>query len=321
VEWNGVPRERASGVCIFAPAPILTVTIERSADGGEALHVHAGGQGYWVARMVGLLGASVELCAPLGGETGDVLAHMLEDDHVTLRAVPVAAATGSYIHDRRSDERTEWWRAELGTLGRHEIDDLYTSTLASSLAQGVCVLTGTQLQASVLPASTYTRLAADLRANDVTVICDLRGELLGAALEGGVDLVKISHSELVEDGWTSGEEIEQLREGIERLRAAGADDVVVSRADGGALALLEDDLLEARAPEMHAVEPAGAGDSMTGALAFGRARGLGAHELLRLGAAAGAVNVTRHGLGTGDAEAIERLAANVEISQAGIGAA
>jgi 1-phosphofructokinase len=316
-----VPRERASGVCVFAPAPILTLTIERSSDGDEELHVHAGGQGYWVARMAGLLGGAVELCSPLGGETGDVLAHLLEDDHVTLRAVAVAAATGSYIHDRRSDQRKEWWRAELGTLGRHEVDDLYTSTLAASLAQGLCVLTGTHLQDSVLPASTYTRLAADLRANDVTVICDLRGELLRAALEGGVDLAKISHSELVEDGWAKGEDVEQLREGIERVRTAGATDVVVSRADGGALAPLDGDLLEARAPEMQAVEPAGAGDSMTAALAFGHTRGLDAHELLRLGAAAGAVNVTRHGLGTGHAEAIERLAANVDISRARVGAA
>jgi len=46
----------------------------------------------------------------------------------------------------------------------------------------------------------------------------------------------------------------------------------VSRAKGGALALLDGKTLEARAPQMTAVEAAGAGDSMTAALAYGRAK-------------------------------------------------
>jgi 1-phosphofructokinase len=256
----------------------------------------------------------VSLCVPLGGETGEVLSHLLQDEQLILHTVPVGAASGAYVHDRRSDQRHEWWRAPLGPLGRHEVDELYTDTLAAALERGVCVLTGTHRQGSVLPDSTYTRLASDLRANEVSVLCDLQGDPLRAALEGGIDLVKISHDELVEDGWATGDEVAEIVEGMRRLRDAGACEVVVSRAKGGALALLDGVVLEARAPEMTAVEPSGAGDSMTAAIAYGRSRGLDARELLRLGVAAGAVNVTRHGLGTGDADAIARLAATVDIS-------
>jgi 1-phosphofructokinase len=60
---------------------------------------------------------------------------------------------------------------------------------------------------------------------------------------------------------------------------------------------------------------------MTAALAYGYAMQLETHRLLRLALAAGAVNVARHGLGTGDAEAIERIAANVEITEVTMGAA
>ena len=70
-----------------------------------------------------------------------------------------------------------------------------------------------------------------------------------------------------------GDEVAEIVEGTQRLHDAGARDVVVSRAKGGALALLDGVVLEARAPEMTALEPSGAGDAVTAAIAYGRSRG------------------------------------------------
>src|SRR5689334_4888 len=114
------------GVCVFAPTPIVTVTIEARPDEGEELHLHAGGQGYWVARMVRVLGGAPVLCAPLGGETGAVLGHLIARSGIELRSVAATGSSGSYVHDRRGDERVEIWRARLSPLLRHETDDLYT---------------------------------------------------------------------------------------------------------------------------------------------------------------------------------------------------
>jgi 1-phosphofructokinase len=66
---------------------------------------------------------------------------------------------------------------------------------------------------------------------------------------------------------------------------------------------------------MEVVDHRGAGDSMTAALAVATARDLDATETLRLAAAAGAVNVTRHGLGSGRADAIAQLAENVVVTE------
>ena len=171
-------------------------------------------------------------------------------------------------------EREEWWQATLSPLGRHEVDDLYTATLAAALEAGVCVITGTHRQDAVLPEGTFTRLTADLRANDVMVLVDLQGEYLRETLAGGVHTVKVSEDELVEDGWAESAKDDAVLAGIERLIEEGATDVVVSRAEGGAVARLDGRPLRASGPEMTPIDQSGAGDSMTAALAFARASGL-----------------------------------------------
>ena len=55
---------------------------------------------------------------------------------------------------------------------------------------------------------------------------------------------------------------------------------------------------------------------MMGALAAALAAGRDWEDALRLGAAAGAANFLRHGLGTGSREVIEELAAQVQLRRA-----
>lgn len=61
--------QRSAGAFVFAPALFLTVTLERRGEDDE-LHLHAGGQGLWIARMLATLDIDVVLCGPFGGETG-----------------------------------------------------------------------------------------------------------------------------------------------------------------------------------------------------------------------------------------------------------
>ena len=90
---------------------------------------------------------------------------------------------------------------------------------------------------------------------------------------------------------------------MQKLLKEGASDVVVSRAEGGAIAIAGRPApARPPGPVMTAIDGSGAGDSMTAALAFAQASGLAPEETLKLAVAAGAMNVTRHGLGSGDAD-------------------
>ncbi|MEU6023597.1 PfkB family carbohydrate kinase [Micromonospora sp. NPDC047134] len=303
-------------VMVFAPTPLLTVTVDQPNDTPE-LHLHPGGQGVWQARMVLSLGVEVVLCTTLGGEIGQVLEPLLVSEGVELKVVARdSGGSGGYVHDRREGSRREIIDVPGQPLSRHELDELYNLALSEGLRAAVCVLSGPN-HPSLVPPDLYRRFAADLCANGSPVVVDLSGEHLTAVLDSGVFFLKVSHEELIADGRAAGEDQDQLITALYDLHTAGADNVLVSRADKPALTLLDGEVFEVRMPRLEAADPRGAGDSMTAGVAAVVARGGDIRTAIRTGAAAGALNVTRHGLGTGRLDSITGLVDRVELVPAG----
>jgi 1-phosphofructokinase len=295
---------------VFSPSPLLTITVEPGADRPE-VHLHAGGQGFWVARLAATLGADVVLCCALGGEPGRVLRALIEAERIELRAAVGGTLNGVYIHDRRSGTRVEVVSVDSKQLDRHATDELYGIALGAGLDADVTMVTGCQPPDLVSP-DVYRRLVSDLRANRKLVIADLTGPPLRATLQGGVELLRLSADELVRDQYADSESPADIAAGARRLHVAGARRVLISRGSAPAL-LIDDAQIELAPPAFEALDQRGAGDSMFAATGVGLARGMGMIDALRLGMAAGALNATRRGLGTGTRDEIERLAAHVAV--------
>jgi 1-phosphofructokinase len=275
-ELGGMSKQ----VLVFAPAPQLTVTVEQPADAVE-IHVHPGGQGIWQARMITELGPPVVMCAVVGGEIGQVLRALIAAEDIELRAVTREATSGGYVHDRRDGSRAEIAEVAGEPLNRHELDELYSLTLAAAMHAPVAVLSG-PADPSVLPAETYRRLAADLGGNGVKVVADLSGDHLAAVLKGEPYFVKVSHEELIADGRAKDDSEPELVAALHGLEVADAR---------------------------------GAGDSMTAGVAAVLAQGGDDATAVRTGAAAGALNVTRHGLGSGRVDAVRSLVDRVRLTR------
>lgn len=307
-------RVPAGRIAVFAPSPLLTVTIEPGSDRPE-VHLHAGGQGFWVARLAATLGAEVVLCCALGGEPGRVLKGLIEAEPLTLRGADARTPNGVYVHDRRSGQRHEIVSVDSHPFTRHASDELYGIALAAGLDADVILVTGCQ-PPDVIDADQYRRLVSDLRANGKLVIADLTGPPLRATLQGEVDLLRLSDEELVTESFAASVSAADLVDGAHRLQSAGARHVLVSR--GSAPALLIDGAggtaeVALVGPAFEALDRHGTGDSMFAATGVGLARGMSVVEALRLGTAAGALNATRRGLGTGTREEIEQLARHVQL--------
>jgi 1-phosphofructokinase len=265
--------------------------------------------------MAANLGVDVAFCCALGGEPGRVLRCLIGTERLTLRAANAATPNGVYVHDRRSGERVEVVSVESRPLERHAADELYGLALSAGLDADVTLITGCRPD-NVIDPDVYRRLCRDLHANGKSAIADLTGAALGAVLEGGVELLKLSAEELVWGHDAASSDPVDLVMAARELQSAGANHVLISR--GSAPALLVNDggssaQIELVPPVFEAQDHRGAGDSMFAATGVGLARGMSMIDALRLGMAAGALNATRRGLGTGTREEIERLAAHVTV--------
>ncbi len=303
----------AGKVAIFGPHPMLSTTIEAlTAEGGDDIHLHAAGQGVWVARMAAELGAEATLCGFIGGESGTVLRPLLEQLPIELRLVETAAATGAYIHDRRGGERVPVAQSASLPPSRHEIDDLFSIACAAALDADVLALCG-PYPGEALPLEIYGDLVADVRGNGTPVVVDLSPPRLDSALEGKPDLVKINDWELATYIEGPVDTPARMRAAIERLLDAGAGAAIVTRAEQPALVVRGEEAWELIPPRFERGAREGCGDSMMGGLAACMAAGLEWEETLRIGAAAGAANFLRHGLGSGDRAVVDDLAKRVEL--------
>jgi 1-phosphofructokinase len=303
-------------IAVLAPSVSISITIEPGPDADD-IHIHAGGQGIWVARMLRQLGARPVVVAPVGGESGRTLVGLTGEWGIDLQGIDTIGDTTSYVHDRRGGEREELARSGTRKLHRHEVDELYHRFLELALTAGRCVVTG-PIDEDLLPMDTFRRLGADLAANQVPVAADLHGAALTSFLEGGpIAVLKVSSGDLVEDGRLADDDRDD-DEAVAALTQELADDgverVVVSRGGAPIFARFPDGCFTATGPELQTVDTKGSGDSMTAALTLALVDGLAPQRALARGWAAGAANVTRHGLASAAIGLIDELAERAEVA-------
>ena len=165
----------------------------------------------------------------------------------------------------------------------------------------------------VLPAEAFERLSRDLTANGRLVLADLSGEPLTAALRGGVTFLKVSDEDLVADHRLGDRDLRSAVKAVRNLDAEGAVNVLISRSAEPALLLADEILFEVQSPHFAPVDEHGAGDSLFAGIGVAIGGGLSIEAAVKLGVAAGALNVARHGLGTGHMREVSRLAEEVRV--------
>ncbi len=300
-------------VALFAPHPLLTVTLELEGDDRQSIHFHAGGQGVWVAGMAHRIGVTPVLCGFIGGESGELLRPLVQrTTGARPHIVRTQSASGCYVTDRRSGQREVLAMKLSDPPSRHELDELVSLACAQGIASGWLVVTN-PLPGDALPLEVYRDLVADARAGGCRTLVDLSSPRLDAALEGEPDVVKINDWELAELVRGSVSTPELLLAGAQSLRERGARNAIVTRGELPAIVLRDDAVWRLTPPRFEHGFREGCGDAMMGALVAGCALGETFERAVVLGAAAGAANFLRRGLGHASREVVQQLTNTVSL--------
>jgi 1-phosphofructokinase len=260
------------------------------------------------------MGVAPVLCGLVGGESGRLLRGLLEDSISPgeLRLVEMVAASGCYVTDRRSGKRQIVAMTVSDPPTRHELDELFSLTCAEAIACGWLMVTN-PMPGGSLPLNVYGDLVADAKANGCRTLVDLSSPRMDSALRGEPDVAKLNDWELAEMVRGRVSEPDELLAAAGRLREIGAHSVIVTRGEQPALVLHEERAFALISPRLERGYREGCGDAMMGALAAAWAQGMSFEEAVRMGAAAGAANFLRQGLGGASGEVVRRLYGGVRL--------
>ena len=280
----------------------------------ESLREDVGGKGINVSRCLRALGAESTAAVILAGGAGRKCREYLEGAGIGVlcEEVPGETRTNLKIADPLRGENTDI--NEPGPEVPEEVLARLRERIAEKLCAGDTVILSGSLPRGA-DKGLYAAWCARFSACGARVILDADGEALRLGLAQKPWLIKPNHEELAALAGVDAEDPAALLRAGEALRAVGVGRVVISRGGAGAIFLTEEGSFSAEPLSVPVKSTVGAGDSMVAALAFAAERGLGAEETVRLAMAMGAASVMLPGTGAPDVETVERLAAEVSVTQ------
>jgi 6-phosphofructokinase 2 len=266
-----------------------------------------GGGGINVSRAIRKLGGDSVAVYPVGGPTGHLLQHLLEQEGLTLRAVPIGdwtrenfvileEATGQQFHfvmPGPTLQEAEWQQC-LNLLSTFSPVPAYI-VASGSLPPGV-------------PTDFYARVARIGRKCGARVIVDTSGDAFRAAVYEGVYLLKPNQYELSDlANCDLTDEAQQEAAAVELVHRGHGEAVVLSLGAAGVLLVTAAGCERLRAPTVPVVSKIGAGDSTVAGIVLSLARGMALRDAVLFGIATGAAAVMTPGTELCRREDVERL--------------
>jgi tagatose 6-phosphate kinase len=276
----------------------------------------AGGKGVNVARVLKALNERAVLTGFLGGRAGEFIKSELHREKIPFACTGIEGESRTCIILDDASTRAQTVINEAGPEIKadelNEFTDNYRRLLSTS---DLVVITGS------LSADTrhdvYAGLIQAAHASGRRVLLDTSSEPLRAGLGARPFLVKINQAEAGALLQFPVNDMDSAAEAARRLKAAGAENSMITLGRAGAVLNFASAEYRVTAPRVEARNSVGSGDAVMAGLAAGLRSGLAAEEMAGLGVAAGAANALR-GAGRVRAEEILRLKSGVKISRGGL---
>ncbi|MGD0133557.1 MAG: hexose kinase [Bryobacteraceae bacterium] len=307
---------------------ILTVTINPSVDRNievdrlvfeDRAYIlsrkdSAGGRGMNASRVLHSFGAKTLAIVTSGGVNGPRLEKLAAKSGFPVKTVPIhnEIRVNLTITDKqglaiRLNERgpkiapEELKRIEKVVANRLESADWLM--LCGSIPPGVS-------------SDFYTKLIRLARERKVKTLLDTDGDALLHGIEAGPTIVSPNQPEAERLLNRALITRAQFLEAATRIKAMGAEAVILSLGSRGVVAVNENQLLEVIPPRTDAVSPLGAGDALAAAYVWAAAKKKDFPECVRWAVAAGTAKTMQPGLVFASLEQTKEVYKSVEVRRA-----
>lgn len=287
---------------VHVTVPALVPEIKMSCS---APLLQPGGGGINVARAVRKLGGNATAIYMAGGENGEKLTGMLEEEGI--RSIVLEAAGNTRENLIIKDEASG---------GQYRFNLPGPAVRLSTLMELLALLRGEEgiqflvVSGSVAPGMSleiFDKLAAIAERKKIKMIIDTSGEALRATLRRGTYLLKLSVHELISLS-EPGEREKTVEELALQLIARGSCSViVVSMGADGALLVTRDAVRHIPAPVVKVIGTVGAGDSLLAGIVLSLQRGKNLEEAVAYGCLCGSAATTRPGTSLCTLQDVESL--------------
>ncbi len=264
--------------------------------------VYFGGKGINVSLILNALGIPSKALGFVAGFTGHAIAQGVQAQGVETDFITLSQGLSRINVKLKGAAETEL-NGQGPAITTEELEALFAK-LEGLTAADTLVLAGSI--PSTLPSDLYEQVFHRLAGSGVRIVVDAAGELLLRVLPHHPFLIKPNHHEL---GELFGVRIESHEEAFRyaaALQNMGAEHVLVSMAEQGAVLLdAQGGRYDCGVCHGEIRNSVGAGDSMLAGFLAGLEQGDYAHAL-RLGTAAGGATTFSEGLASGE-EILEQL--------------
>jgi 1-phosphofructokinase len=217
----------------------------------------AGGKGINVSRVLNNLGIKSKALGFIGGFTGKFIIDSLESQGVETNFIEVSEDTRINVK-LKSKEETEI-NGSGPLITGEDLDKLFK--IVENLTEDDYLVLAGNVQKSV-PSDIYAVLQEKCKAKNVKTIVDTTGDALVATLKNKPFLIKPNNHELGEIFNKELTNIDEIIKYAKKLIDMGAQNVIISMAEKGALLICESGVYHASPAKGIVKNSVGAGDSV-----------------------------------------------------------
>ncbi|APC39900.1 1-phosphofructokinase [Clostridium estertheticum] len=245
----------------FNPAIDYVITVDDFKAGSinrvDSEEKFAGGKGINVSRVLNNFGIKTKALGFVGGFTGKFIIDSLESQGVETDFIEISGDTRINVK-LNSKEETEINGAGP-VIKDEDLNKLFT--IVEGLTSNDYLVLSGNVQKSV-PRDIYARLQKKCASNNVKVVVDTTGDALVATLQNKPFLIKPNNHELGEIFNKELTDTDEIIKYAKKLIVMGAQNVIISMAERGALLICESGVYHATPAKGKVQNSVGAGDSV-----------------------------------------------------------